>query len=150
MIVICDIDGTAADCAHRRHFVESQPKNWDAFYDACADDKPIAAIKEILLRLCGGGGEPHAVFYVSGRRESIRGKTVRWLDAHGFPSGPLFIRKDGDFRQDNIVKREILHNEILAHNTKEEILCVLEDRKQVVDMWRSEGLLCLQVADGNF
>lgn len=30
------------------------------------------------------------------------------------------------------------------------VLVVLDDRKQVVDMWRSLGLTCLQVAEGNF
>jgi hypothetical protein len=27
---------------------------------------------------------------------------------------------------------------------------VLDDRNQVVDMWRSIGLICLQVAEGDF
>jgi len=27
---------------------------------------------------------------------------------------------------------------------------VFDDRQQVVDMWRQNGLTCFQVADGNF
>lgn len=31
MDIIFDIDGTLADIAHRRHHVETKPKNWSAF-----------------------------------------------------------------------------------------------------------------------
>ena len=35
-------------------------------------------------------------------------------------------------------------------DSPDEILFVLDDRSQVVKMWRELGLTCLQVADGNF
>jgi hypothetical protein len=56
------------------------------------------------------------------------------------------MRKDGDFRADNVVKQEILD----AHIDKDRVLFVLDDRQQVVDMWRRNGLTCFQVAEGNF
>jgi hypothetical protein len=56
------------------------------------------------------------------------------------------MRKDGDFRADYIVKQEILD----AHIPKDRVLFVLDDRQQVVDMWRRNGLMCFQVAEGNF
>ena len=40
--------------------------------------------------------------------------------------------------------------EDLQGNLKYSASIVLDDRKQVVDMWRSLGLTCLQVADGDF
>jgi hypothetical protein len=58
----------------------------------------------------------------------------------------LLMRKDGDFRADHIVKQEILDK----HIDKERVLFVLDDRQQVVDMWRRNGLVCFQVAEGNF
>jgi len=30
------------------------------------------------------------------------------------------------------------------------VLCALDDRQQVVDMWRERGIRCLQVAKGDF
>ena len=33
---------------------------------------------------------------------------------------------------------------------KDDVFAVFDDRQQVVDMWRSNGLTCFQVADGNF
>ena len=33
---------------------------------------------------------------------------------------------------------------------KSDIVCVFDDRQKVVDMWRSHGLTCMQVAPGDF
>ena len=59
----------------------------------------------------------------------------------------LLMRKDNDDRKDSIVKKEIYDNEILG---KYNVLFVLDDRDQVVKLWRSLGLVCLQVANGDF
>jgi hypothetical protein len=55
----------------------------------------------------------------------------------------LRLRKSGDRRSDVIVKREMLHR---IDETK--VLFVVEDRNRVVEMWRKEGLVCLQCAVG--
>jgi len=49
------------------------------------------------------------------------------------------MRKGGDRRPDTIVKHEILRRFF----EKKDILFVV-DRPSVVEMWRSEGLVCLQ------
>jgi hypothetical protein len=33
---------------------------------------------------------------------------------------------------------------------KSKVVCVFDDRQKVVDMWRDNGLTCMQVAPGNF
>jgi adenylate cyclase class IV len=57
------------------------------------------------------------------------------------------MRKTGDNRPDNIVKKEIFDSNIKNNYYIE---FVLDDRNKVVKMWRELGLTCLQVADGNF
>jgi hypothetical protein len=56
------------------------------------------------------------------------------------------MRKNDDFRPDHEVKREILND----HINKDRVRLVIEDRASVVKMWRQEGLVCWQVADGEF
>jgi hypothetical protein len=63
------------------------------------------------------------------------------------PKGILLMRKEGDFRQDYIVKKEIYDRDI---REAYKILFCIDDRKQVTDMWREQGLVCLQCADGLF
>jgi hypothetical protein len=57
------------------------------------------------------------------------------------------MRKTGDNRKDNIVKREIYENNILP---KYYVEFVLDDRQQVVDTLRDMGLQVWQVARGDF
>ena len=59
------------------------------------------------------------------------------------------MRSAGDRRHDHIIKREWLHK-FREENPKKVIKGVFEDRSQVVDMWREEGLICYQVAPGDF
>lgn len=30
--IIVDLDGTLANCEHRRHFLETKPKDWKSFH----------------------------------------------------------------------------------------------------------------------
>jgi hypothetical protein len=139
--VVVDIDGTLANCSHRLHFIESQPKNWDAFFDNCDKDELIRNVQLIVVTL----RQSFDLVFVSGRAERARAKTVAWLEKYGL-SGPLFMRRDGDHRPDDIVKSEIYER----HLKDLTIVAVLDDRDRVVDMWRSKGLTCLQVAKGEF
>tara|TARA_Y100001973_G_C5189788_1_gene330197 strand:- start:1629 stop:2315 length:687 start_codon:yes stop_codon:yes gene_type:complete len=60
----------------------------------------------------------------------------------------MFIRDNGDTDKDRYVKLE-LYNTYIKPNWN--IKLVLDDRNQVVEMWRhGANLPCLQVADGNF
>ena len=58
------------------------------------------------------------------------------------------MRTIGDSTPDEILKRQWY--EELPQNDKERLVCVFDDRQKVVDMWRSIGVTCLQVAAGDF
>ena len=47
------------------------------------------------------------------------------------------MRSSGDFRKDTIIKEELYNKHIL---NKYNILCVFDDRKSVVEMWKKLGL----------
>lgn len=147
LCAIVDIDGTLADCHHRRHHVEKTPKDWDSFFDhkLIMRDKLIKPVWEVVMAL----HERFPILYCSGRRENERSITEKWLYKHGLWNHPrkLYMRQDGDRRSDVEVKRELL-----AQIRKDcyEPIVVLDDRQSVVDMWREEKLTCLQVAKGDF
>lgn len=145
--IIIDIDGTLADCEHRRHHVEN--KDWNSFYAAMADDKPNKWCWELAFGMENRG---YVILLVSGRPAEWRDTTLKWLENSGinfnFPEDTiLFMRKSGDFRKDSIIKEEIFRFEIEPHF---DVLFCVDDRKQVVDMWRSIGLTCLQCSEGDF
>ncbi len=87
------------------------------------------------------------VLLVSGREDKYREPTLRFLTKHQIEYEQLWMRATGDSRKDAIVKQEIFDRYIRdVYN----IEFVLDDRNQVVELWRSLGLICLQVADGDF
>lgn len=169
--IICDIDGTLADLAARRKFIEGPgKKDWDAFFDPAnlANDVPIAPIITVLRCLANsafGTGNTMVyrrnVWFVSGRPERTRHATMLWLAAHVLgPKDPnhhrhidmraLLMRRDGDRRSDDIVKSEILQNILTQFGIRPDNSIVLDDRDRVVQMWRNNGFKVLQVAPGDF
>ena len=73
--------------------------------------------------------------------------TEDWLKKNGIEYDKLLMRVTDDVRKDSIIKKEIYENNIKG---KYNVSLVLDDRNQVVEMWRDLGLTCFQVADGNF
>lgn len=142
--IIVDLDGTLCDISHRVHHIESKPKDYDAFYGAMADDKVITGIQSLIHAM---RQDDYNILFVTGRPEQYRGLTEQWLLAHVGAPFTLLMRTTGDYRTDDIVKREIYEKHIKPY---EDIAFVIEDRSRVVKMWRSLGLLCLQVADGDY
>lgn len=140
--VIFDLDGTLADCEHRRHHLAGKKKDWGAFHAACHLDPPNRPLVRLLHLLRDTG---HTIVICTGRSDEYREMTREWLAEHVGEGFRLYMRKAGDKRPDVTVKREMLE-EI----GKENVLFVIDDRKSVVDMWRAEGLICLQCAEGDF
>ena len=141
-IVIFDIDGTLADISQRVHFINRKPKNWNAFNEGMAKDKAVHSMVKLCNILYASGLH---VILCSGRNEKNRPETVEWLKRQGVNYHELLLRRDEDYRPDDVVKREIVRT-----LDKSRILFVVEDRSRVVEMWRAEGLTCLQCAPGEF
>ena len=80
---------------------------------------------------------------VSARNDKNRDVTEQWLAQWGIPYDALYMRKDGDYRPDNVFKQELLDN--IRKNGNDLIERVYDDRNQVVDMWRANGIECIQV-----
>lgn len=138
---IVDIDGTLANLSHRLHYIESEPKQWDAFFEACADDLPIQDVIDVVKNL------PNEVIYCTGRPERVREHTMRWIQDNGLPYGLLVMRRDGDHRPDTIAKKEIMA-ELQGYGYR--IAGVFEDRPSVVRVWREMGLTVFQMKHEEF
>lgn len=133
--IICDLDGTLA------------LMNGRSPYDAstCENDLPNTPVIETVLAHYKAGRN---IIFCSGREDKYGLQTRSFIDYH-CPNMKykLYMRKSDDFRKDSIVKSEIYNEHI---KNKYNILLVLDDRDQVVTLWRSLGLTCFQVAPGNF
>lgn len=133
---IVDIDGTIAEMNYRG------PYEWNKV----GTDNPILEIIDLVKSLYAFTNS-HLIF-LSGRDGSCYSETESWLKKH-FPleTFSLYMRSPGDMRKDCIVKEELYNEHI---KDKYNVFLVIDDRQQVVDMWRSLGLRCIQVAEGDF
>ena len=159
--IICDIDGTIANLQHRLHFIKNpdgskksyKDSDWDSFHKACVDDEPYEDVIEILHSLVRGHGNgcnvcgavEREVYFFSGRNESVRKETIEWLEKNvSIPveDGSLYMRSEGDRRPDTTVKYEMMYELKIM---PEDVLCILDDRQSVVNMWRENGFRVMQI-----
>jgi len=145
MDVICDIDGTVADLTHRRHWVATKPKNWKAFFQNIEQDKPIDSVINTIQALHSNWCQ---IIFCSGRGDEHRDVTRAWLIRHigeWIENQPLYMRAQGDFRADDIVKEELLAKmRVDGYNPT----MAFDDRARVCNMWIRNGIFVFDVSQG--
>lgn len=144
--IIVDLDGTLADIKHRLKYIETPgKKDFQSFNQGIMKDKVNVWCREIIERF----HHDHAVLFITGRmwNDVTRDNTIRWLFQHDIMYSNIYARKEGDFRKDAEIKKEIYIDQVRPHF---DVLFCLDDRTQVVDMWREMGLVCLQCDKGDF
>ncbi|MBX7241734.1 MAG: AAA family ATPase [Bacteroidia bacterium] len=133
--ILCDLDGTLAILNGRSPYNGTE----------CENDLLNEPVAEVLRTYAHNDTR---VILLSGREDDARTQTENWLAKHQIPYDALFMREAGDKRRDAIVKKELYELHILNRYF---IRFVLDDRDQVVDLWRLDlGLPCLQVNYGDF
>lgn len=133
--VLVDLDGTVALMGARSPYDHTRVHL----------DEPHQPVIDAVRALHAAG---HTIIYCSGRVDAAREGTQAWLEKYvGVPYAALHMRGNGDQRKDSVVKREIFEREIRENWY---VVCVLDDRNQVVRMWRELGLTVFQVAEGDF
>lgn len=141
--IICDLDGTLAIIGNRSPYDASQCDKLDRL------NEPVAKVIRKFAR------DGHQIIFMSGRSREHEEPTRRFLKQHGFVladedprSGALLhMRAERDTRKDSIVKQELYEQHVAGKFNVE--FCI-DDRDQIVDMWRSLGLTCMQVGEGWF
>jgi predicted kinase len=132
--VLFDIDGTLALMNGRNPYDAS----------TCEYDLLNKPVFDALRRYQKDG---YKIIIFSGRKDIYLEQTNNWFKKHGITCDLFAMRKDGDDREDSIIKHELFMNHVLG---KYNVEVVYDDRMRVVDMWRDMGLTVFQVNEGNF
>jgi predicted kinase len=132
--IIVDVDGTVADMSGIRTAFQ---------WAKVSEDKPRHSIVSLVNLLSTN----NKIIFLSGRDGVCYKDTFYWLqNLFSFPI-TLFMRTPNDMRLDSVIKEEIFWKSIA--NSYNVLYCI-DDRNQVVDLWRSMGIECIQVASGDF
>ena len=143
--IIFDIDGTLADLNGRERFLHNGKKDWESFNANMDKDLPNIPVVELYRTLYNS--KQYELILISGRQERFRKVTETWLTKHQIPFDTLLMRGNTDFRHDCEVKQDILKS---LQAQGKEILFSVDDRQSVVDMWRANGITCLQCTKGDY
>ena len=152
--VIFDLDGTLALIDKRRDIStkDNGKMDWDVFFnpDNISLDVPNTPVITMAQTLHSQGFK---IVIFSGRSKATYRTTRQWLIQNDVPFDMLQMRpNDRDtgghfhFMKDSDLKQHWLDD----LQIKDDIFAVFDDRNQVVDMWRSNGLQVFQVAEGDF
>lgn len=149
-LYIFDLDGTLALTEHRQHLLDNKedPDRWRKFFAACVADQPNWPVIGTANALLKSGAD---VWIWSGRSGEVMNETLSWL--HRFFDADtdemqLCMRREGDFTPDEQLKAGWF--DALNDFDRRRLVAIFDDRQKVVDMWRSKGIACFQVAPGTF
>lgn len=140
--VIFDVDGTLAKMVSRSPY-DLEKCDTDVINPMVVElskmyDRAGYQIIVVSGRECGTKEEPMKYYHM----------TRRWVeDFAGVPLVMQCQREQGDSRKDDVVKEEIFWNKIAPHF---DVKLAVDDRDQVVEMWRRIGVECWQVDFGEF
>ena len=149
-IVIFDLDGTLADISARRKLAtkDNGKLDWDVFLDRDNIKLDVPNQKVVDLARMINDTDKYQIWILSGRTKATYRTTRNWLIQNDIPFDDLIMRPTDDYH--HYMKDSDLKQMWLDSISKDSVAMVFDDRQQVVDMWRKNGLTCFQVADGDF
>ena len=144
--IISDLDGVIALDGPRRPLIESH--GWKAYFKALGQDE----MNQSVVRLLHFMNKVHTITIITSRPECYRNETERWLLDRYIPYDHLLMRPKEHTATGTQGWQHHMTDEELkqAHLAKqglfpENTMCVLEDRQEMVDMYRRIGFDCWQV-----
>lgn len=143
--VIFDFDGVLSDPNHRLDLLDQRPADWEGFFNRVGDD-PVHHHNIILMKIFAQAG--YNIVIMTGRPERTRRESIAWLKGAatiGRMEYNLLMRKDGDYRPDTQVKREMV---AALRASGGRIIMAFDDRPSVRDMYLQEGIPCHLVDPG--
>ncbi len=133
--ILLDLDGTIARMHGRSPYD----------YTKVDTDKVDVTVRRIVQNEHAAGTK---VIVLSGRRADCIDLSIKWLNDNDTPFDEIHQREPGDeTRTDYLVKHEMLEKFVFG---KYNILYSLDDRDQVVRLYRSLGIKVLQTEPGDF
>lgn len=120
--IIVDCDGTLNKVTNRSPYDGTN----------CHLDEANEHVVEVVQML----SNKYHVIVMSGLEDKYRSQREAWLDNHDVPVFALYMRKTGDVRGDDIIKKELFEEHVRG---KFYVHCIIDDRPKMVRAWRRMG-----------
>jgi hypothetical protein len=141
--VVVDLDGTLSDAAGRQHFLDSRPKDWRGFFEACGEDPVLNHVARLVECL-----DPELrIVILTARPVWVREATVAWLERFDIRWDLLLMRDEGDYRSSPDAKRDAVR---ALTGVGFDLRLAIDDDPRNVAMFEAEGVPCLYLESGYY
>ncbi|MGH9283463.1 MAG: hypothetical protein ACRD0S_11080, partial [Acidimicrobiales bacterium] len=141
--VVFDLDGVLSDAASRQHFLESERRDWEAFFDACGDDPLIEEVATLLSLLAA----ELRIVMLTGRPLRVQPQTRAWLERYELRWDLLIMRDYGDYTAAREFKRTTVDR---LRQYGFDLRLAFEDDRRNLEMFRDEGVACIYIHSGYY
>ncbi len=140
---VFDLDGVLSDAASRQHYLEGRWQDWDAFFEACGEDRVIEEVARLLALL-----DPSlAIVLLTARPARVQPQTLAWLRRYGLRWDLLIMRDFGDYGASRQFKRRSVHE---LRRAGFDLQLSFEDDRRNVAMFHEEGIPCVYIHSGYY
>lgn len=141
--VVVDMDGVLSDAAGRQHHLDWPRRDWDAFFEACADDPPIVEVARLLETLDSG----HRIVLLTARPMRVQPHTLEWLGNHDLRWDLLVMRPHGAYMASRMFKQASVAQ---LRDYGFDLRLAFEDDLRNVSMFHEEGIPCVYIHSGYY
>ena len=142
MKVIIDIDNTLSIANERFKLAEKEngQTDWDFVHapENLIKDKPNVPMIDLAKTYKENDFE---VIILTGRPESTRKVTKKWLEKYNIPYDKLYMRS----WEDNFLKAPDFKRKIYESEIKENVFCAYDDDQRIIDVWVELGITAFKV-----
>ncbi len=147
-IILVDIDHTISDAFWRDDLIKrSRDSNdWEEYHSRGKDDKPLEDMKMLIEIIAVGCKEHHEapdleVWGITARPEKWRKQSMDWFYKHKIYLDNVLMRPENQFKPAPQIKIDLCKE----HNILDRILCIFDDREDVVSAFRELDITAFQV-----
>ncbi len=142
-VVVFDLDGVLSDASGRQHLLERPYRDWDAFFEACAEDPLVDEVGRLLECLTDDVG----VVLLTARPMRVQRQTLSWLERMDLRWDLLIMREAGDYGASRDFKRRTVTE--LRH-VGFDLRLAFEDDRRNAEMFHEEGVPCVYIHSGYY
>ena len=141
--VVFDMDGVLSDASRRQHYLDWPYRDWEAFFQACGEDEPIAEVGRLLDSL-----DPALnILLLTARPLRVRPQTLAWLQRYELRWDCLVMRDWDDFGSSSMFKQRIV-GEFREYGF--DLRLAFEDDRRNVNMFHRQGVPCVYIHSGYY
>jgi phosphoglycolate phosphatase-like HAD superfamily hydrolase len=141
--VVFDMDGVLSDASRRQHYLDWPYRDWEAFFQACGEDEPIAEVARLLDSL-----DPALnILLLTARPLRVRPQTLAWLRRYELRWDCLVMRDWDDFGSSSMFKQRIV-GEFREYGF--DLRLAFEDDRRNVNMFHRQGVPCVYIHSGYY